>query len=96
MQQKPLNVWVRLRLFHLKMVLGNYFTPLWVFGTYGKYGQTENTVHVDRKIRPFGCKIVYTLILPSMNSRKTHSKRKSERELKHTPPKVIPKHILAG
>ena len=71
MQQKPLNIWVRLRLFHLKMVLQNYFTPLWVFGTYGKYGQTENTVHVDRKIRPFGCKIVYTLILPSMNFQKT-------------------------
>ena len=63
---------------------------------YGKYGQTENMVHVDRKIRPFGCKIVYTLILPSMNFWKTHPKRKSERELKHTPPEVILKHILAG
>ena len=57
---------------------------------------TENTVHVDQKIRPFGCKIIYTLILPSMNFRKTHSKIESERELKHTPLEVIPKHILAG
>ena len=56
----------------------------------------ENTVHIDRKIRPFGCKIIYTIILPSMNFQKTHSKRerKSERQLKHTPPEVIPKPIL--
>ena len=59
---------------------------------------TENTVHIDRKIRPFGCKIIYTLILPSMNFQKTHPKREreSERELKQTPPEVIPKHIIVG
>ena len=53
-------------------------------------------IHVDWKITPFGCKIVYTLILPSMNFWKIHPKRESERELKHTPPEVIPKHILSG
>ena len=42
------------------------------------------------------CKIIYTLILPSLNFRKTHPKRETERKLKHTPPEVIPKHILAG
>ena len=31
-----------------------------------------------------------------MNFRKTHPKTESDRELKHTPPEVIPKHILAG
>ena len=63
-----------------------------------KIRSTENTVHIDRKIRPFDCKIIYTLILPSMNFQKTHPKREreSERELKHTPPEVIPKHIIVG
>ena len=53
-------------------------------------------IHVDWKITPFGCKIVYTLILPSMNFWKIHPKRESERELKHTPPEVISKHIIVG
>ena len=41
---------LRLRLFHMKMLLGNCFTPLCVFGTHKKYGQTEIQQPVDRKI----------------------------------------------
>ena len=53
-------------------------------------------VHGQQKKPSKECKIVYTLILPSINFWKTHLKRESERELKHTSPEVIPKHILAG
>ena len=35
------NMQLRLRLFRLKTLSRNYFTPLYVFGSYGKYGQQK-------------------------------------------------------
>ena len=66
----------RLRLFQVKTSLGKCFTPLCVFGSNGKYGQTEIALHFDCKKTPR----FYALILPSMYFRITHPERERERE----------------
>ena len=64
----------RLHLFCLKRLLGNYFTTLCVFGTYGKLGQTETALHVDYKKKPlFTHKTISALILPSIVLHFSHS-----------------------
>ena len=56
---------VRLRLYRVKTFSGNYFTPLCVFGTKGKYGQPEILLHFDRKNPLLTRKTISILILPS-------------------------------
>ena len=55
---------LRLRLFWLKMILGNHFTPAYVFGKHRKLGQTEINFCVDCKITLFPCKTILGFILP--------------------------------
>ena len=50
-----------------------------------KIRSMENQICFDQKITTVKRKIIYALILPSKRFRKTHLKRESERELKHTP-----------
>ena len=48
-----------------------------MFGSYRKFGQTEIVFCVNRKIRAHERKIIYILIFPSNNFRKSHLKRES-------------------
>ena len=50
-----------------------------------KIRSMENQICFDQKITTLKRKIIYALILPSKRFWKTHLKRESERELKHTP-----------
>ena len=52
-----------------------------MFGSYRKLGQIENVFCVYCKIRAHGRKIIYGLILPSNNFRKSHLKRESSSTL---------------
>ena len=54
-----------LRLFRVKTLLGNYFTPFRVFGTNGKYGQLEILLHFHCKKPLLTRKTITLLILPS-------------------------------
>ena len=52
-----------------------------VFGSYRKLGQTEIVFCIDRKIRAPRRKIIYVLIFPTNNFRKSHLKRESSSTL---------------
>ena len=54
-------------------ILGKYFTPVCVFGTYRKLGQTEILLHVDYKISPLTRKTISILILPSNDLHFSHT-----------------------
>ena len=56
----------RMHLFRLKRLLRNYFIALCVFGTYGKFGQIEISLHVDSKKPLLTHKTILVLILPSI------------------------------
>ena len=74
------NMQLRLRLFRLKTLSRNYFKPLCVFGSYGKYNQRK-IIYTLTEISHFKRKIIYVLILPSNNFRKPHLKRESSSTL---------------
>ena len=65
------------------MILGNHFTPAYVFGTYRKLGQTEIILYVDCKIRPFTRKTISGFILPSndFHPRKIEKREKQQEEI---------------
>ena len=68
----------------MKTNFRTYFTPLCVFGTNWKYGQTKNILHIDRKIPPLTCKINFIVVLPSSNILQTKKvERERERESRH-------------
>lgn len=64
---------LRLRLFWVKMVSGNHFTPLNLFSKLRKFGQTEIRFRVDRKITLFWHKTISNFILPSNQLHSSHS-----------------------
>ena len=67
----------------MKTNFRKYFTPLCVFSTNWKYGQTKNILHFDRKIPPLTCKINFIVVLPSRNilqTKKVERERERERE----------------
>ena len=65
-----------MRLFRLKMVSGNCFTPLCVFRHPRKKQSMENQQPIDRKITHQKRKIVYALVLSSTIFRKPHPKER--------------------
>ena len=73
---------LRLRLFRLKRISRNYFTPGCVFGTYRKLSQTEIIFLVDCKITLLARKTIFVLILPSNDLHFSHTLLKL---LTHTP-----------
>ena len=52
-------------MFWLKRILGNHFTPLYVFGKHRKLGQTEIEFPIDCKISLIRCKTISAFILLS-------------------------------
>ena len=68
---------MRLRLFWLKRISGNHFTPAHVFGKHRKLGQTEINFHVDCKITLLTRKTILGFILPSNDF---HPRKIEERE----------------
>ena len=60
----PLILRLRVRLFWLKKVSGNHFTPAYVFGKHRKLGQMEINFCVDCKITLFPRKTILGFILP--------------------------------
>ena len=77
--QLIINQFLRLRLFRLKRILGDYFTPACVFGTYRKLDQTEIILPVDCKISFLTRKTISIFILPS-NDFQTWKIEKREKE----------------
>ena len=71
---------LRLRLFWLKMISGNHFTPAYVFGKHKKLGQTEINFYLDRKITLSSQKWISVSILPSNEFQDSKTKRERERE----------------
>ena len=74
---------LRLRLFRLKRISGNHFTPAYLFGIYRKLDQTEIILRVDYKIKPLTCKTISGFILPSndFHARKIEKREKQQEEI---------------
>ena len=74
---------LRLRLFWLKRILGNNFTPAYVFGKHRKLGQTEINFRVDCKITLLTRKTISGFILPSndFHARKIEKREKQQEEI---------------
>ena len=84
---------LRLRLFWLKRILGNNFTPAYVFGKHRKLGQTEINFRVDCKITLLTRKTISGFILPSndfhprkIEERERNSKKRSHQKQPQTTP----------
>ena len=76
-----------MRLFWLKRVSGNHFTPLYVFGKHKKLGQTEIKFPVDCKISLIRCKTISVFILPSnyFQTWKIEEREKKQEEIAPLP-----------
>ena len=64
---------LRLRLFWLKRISENHFTPAYVFGKHGKLGQTEINFCIDFKITLLTHKTISSFILPSNDLHFSHA-----------------------
>ena len=80
----------RVRLFWLKRVSRNHFTPLCVFGKHRKFGQTEINFRVDRKITHLAFKTISGFILPSNQLHSSHTlKLLTRTPHRHSPSSIV-------
>ena len=64
---------LKLRLFWLKRISENHFTPAYVFGKHRKLGQTEINFCIDCKITLLTHKTISSFILPSNDLHFSHA-----------------------
>ena len=98
-----ISFFLRVRLFHLKIISGNHFTPCHVFGCAWKFWSNRKSFSLTVKCAWLKCKIDYKSILPSNQFRKKkkkapnqererkrghHRRKEREKESEREPPTV--------